>query len=149
MSFLQIALTAVLIANVLWFGMAFRFFSLQHKSAAKILVPSSLHSSPLFLTVAASVRFLGGMNLALALLSLALIFTKALFPLPQQQALFAFIFAVAHGSQFVFNVPIARQGGRQGDAFWPVLSGPMRFIFIVDASLMVANAVLCVLFLLV
>ena len=90
---------------------------------------------------------MGGMNFALAVFSLLLLLNLDLFPDAKQIALFSFIFAVAHGSQFYFNLPIALGGGRKGESLWPVLSGPMRFIFVVDATLMVANAVLVVCFL--
>jgi len=92
---------------------AFRYFSLTPQAAAKVLVPKSAREAPLFRTVGASLPFLGGMNLALA-----------------------------HGSQFVCNVPIAWRGGRQGEAFWPVLQGPMLFIFVVDGMLALANLLL-------
>ena len=60
------AFTVILVLNVLWFGAAFRYFSLTPNTAAKLLVPKSARESPLFPTIAASVRFLGGMNLAFA-----------------------------------------------------------------------------------
>jgi len=47
--------------------------------------------------------------------------------------------AVAHASQFAVNVPVARAGGRQGKSYWDVLTGPMLFIFFVDAALALLN----------
>lgn len=135
------ALTIVMVLNALWFGAAFRYFSLTPSTAAKVLVPKSSRDSPLFATVAASVRFLGGMNFAFAAFAVLLLLNTSLFPEPKQMALFASVFSLAHASQFVFNVPVALGGGRQGESLWPVLSGPMLFIFVVDATLMVANAV--------
>jgi hypothetical protein len=38
-------------------------------------------------------------------------------------------------------VPIAIGGGRRGESLWDVMSGPMLFIFAVDFTLMLANAV--------
>jgi hypothetical protein len=140
---MDIAFIVTLVLNTLWLGAAFHYFSIRHVAAAKVLVPPSARDSPLFITVAASLRFLGGMNLALAVLSLALLFSLARFPDAAQRALLLGVFAIAHGSQFAFNVPIARGGGRQGEALWDVLRGPMRFIFIVDATLMALNAALC------
>ena len=133
---------AVLILNALWFGAAFRYFSLTPYTAAKVLVPKSAREAPLFRTVAASLPFLGGMNLALALLAVLLLFNFALFPESGQRALFALTFGLAHGSQFACNVPIAWRGGRQGEAFWPVLQRPMLFIFVVDGILALANLLL-------
>jgi len=135
---------AVLAGNLIWFGIAFRYFSLTPHTAAKLLVPRSARESPLFGTVVASVRFLGGMNLALATLAGLLLTNLSLFPEPRQHALFAAVFAIAHGSQFAFNVPIALAGGRQGESLWPVLSGPMRYIFAIDFTLMIANAAVAV-----
>ena len=141
------AVTVVLVLNLLWFALAFRYFSLTPGAAAKLLVPKSARDSALFKTVAASVRFLGGMNLAFAALALLLLMNAPLFPEPRQMALFTSVFALAHASQFAGNLPVALGGGRQGEALWPVLSGPMFFIFVVDFVLMVANGVLAALLL--
>ena len=59
----------------------------------------------------------------------------------RQRALLAGVFAAAHAGQFLCNVPIAIGGGRRGESLWDVLSGPMLFIFAVDFTLMLANAV--------
>ena len=136
------AFTVVLVLNTLWFGAGFQYFSLRPNAAAKLLVPASARQSPLFPTIAASVRFLGGMNFAFAAFAVLLLLNGTLFPEPAQRALFAGVFSLAHGSQFVANLPVALQGGRVGESYWPVLSGPMLFIFVVDIALMVANAVL-------
>ena len=133
---------AILVLNALWFGAGFRFFSLTPQTAARLLVPRSARDTPAFVTLGAAVRFLGGMNFALAAFSVLLLFQLDLFPDPRQRALFAIVFALAHGSQFVYNVPVALAGGRQEEAYWPVLQGTMLFIFVVDAALMLANAVL-------
>ena len=134
--------SAVLILNALWFGAAFRYFSLTPDTATRLLVPKSARESPLFRTLSAAMPFLGGMNLAFALLAILLLCNEGLFPEPGQRAFLALVFAVAHGSQFAANVPIARRGGRQGEAYWPVLAGPMLFIFVVDGTLMLANLLL-------
>ena len=147
MTTLHNAFVLVLSFNVLWFGIGFCYFSLKPASAAKVLVPKSSRDSPLFSTITASVRFLGGMNLAFAVFSLLLLFNLGMFPETRQAGLFCFIFAVAHGSQFYFNVPIALGGGRKGESLWPVLSGPMRFIFATDIIFTVANVALCIAFL--
>ena len=136
------AFTIVLVLNVLWFGAAFRYFGLTPNTAAKLLVPKSARESPLFPTIAACVRFLGGMNLAFAAFAVLVLLNSALFPEPSQRALFAAVFSLAHASQFVSNLPVAIGGGRVGESLWPVLSGPMLFIFVVDITLMIANAVL-------
>ncbi len=134
----------VLGLNAVWFGAAFRYFSLTPETATKVLVPKSARESPLFKTLSASLPFLGGMNLAFAVLAVLLLFNQALFPAGRQKALFAAVFALAHASQFTFNVPVALRGGRQGEAFWPVLQGPMLFIFVVDGTLAVANLIVAI-----
>ncbi len=55
---------ATLLLNVLWFGAAFWYFTVKHETAAKLLVPKSARSSPIFLTISSALPFLGGMNLA-------------------------------------------------------------------------------------
>lgn len=134
------AFTVILVLNALWFGAGFRYFSLTPDAAARLLVPNSARGSPLFATLAASVRFLGGMNLAFSVFALLLLLNTSLFPQPSQRALFAAVFSLAHATQFVSNLPVALRGGRVGESFWPVLSGPMLFIFVVDLTLALANA---------
>lgn len=127
-----------LIANLIWFTMGFNYFSFKNEAAAKVAIPKHLRDSPIFRTHSVSIRFLGGMNgawafMCAALLALALT-NSPLFTSSLERALLLFILASAHFSQFYFNVPIHRNGGRQGDAFWDVTSGPMLLIFVVDAG---------------
>lgn len=127
-----------LLASALWFSAAFRYFGFQHVTAAKMMIPKSQRQSPLFMTAAASGRFLGGMNGAFAALSIMLFVMwlsgSSLFADPSERGALLVILAVAHFSQFIFNVPILRNGERQGDTYWNVLSGPMLFIFVMDAA---------------
>ena len=74
----------IFVLNVLWFGVAFRYFSLTPDTAARLLVPKSARESPLFGTVSASVRFLGGMNFAFAAFALLLLLNRGLFPEAKQ-----------------------------------------------------------------
>ena len=60
-----------------------------------------------------------------------------------QFALFLF-FAACHFSQFAYNLPVLMRGGRVGVAYWPVLRGPMLRIFVIDATLCVANLAVAV-----
>ncbi len=142
MNFWSLAFGVVLALNTLWFMMGFWYFSLKPDSAARLLVPKSARSSPLFSTLSASVRFVGAMNFAFAMLAALLLLNLSMFPEPQQRALFATVFAVTHAGQFLGNVPIALAGGRQGESLWPVLNGPMFYIFATDFVLMLANAML-------
>lgn len=134
------AFTGALALNVAWFSMGGWYFTAKSVAAAKLLVPKSARESPLFDTLSASVRFLGAMNFAFALLSVLVLANLSLFESPRQRALLAAVFAAAHAGQFLCNVPIAMGGGRRGESLWDVMSGPMLFIFVVDFTLMVANA---------
>jgi hypothetical protein len=132
-----------LTASFLWFAAAFRYFSFQQFAASKVLVPASARSSPLFPTIAASMRFLGGMNGAFALMSAVLLGCAltgpSVFVSPMERGLLLCILSAAHFSQFIFNVPVLRNGERQGESYWNVRSGPMLFIFVVDAAETVIN----------
>mgnify|MGYP003433671790 FL=1 len=131
--------------NVLWFGAGFLQFSLRSESAAKGLVQKELRSSPLFRTLSGSLRFLGGLNLSLSLFALLVVANLTIFPEGRQIALFAIVFAVAHGTQFFVNVPIALDGRKPGGSPpWQVLSGLMLFIFVIDFVLMACNSILAV-----
>ncbi len=133
----QIAYVVALGASLVWFAMGFRYFSFKSEAAARVMVARSQRDSPIFETYAAGVRFLGGFNAAFALMSLVLLALavsgSALFAEPAERAIVLFILAAAHFSQFYFNVPVLLNGERQGEAYWPVLSGPMLTIFVVDA----------------
>lgn len=126
-----------LLASTLWFAAAFRYFSFQNRTAAKVLIPKSARSSPLFETMTVFTPFLGGMNGALALLSMLLfglwVADVSLFVQPGERGVLLLALTAAHFSQFVFNVPVWRNGERQGEAYWFVVSGPMFFIFVMDA----------------
>ncbi len=139
----NISYIAALIACVLWFTAATRYFGFQQFAAAKVLIPKSQRGSPIYLTTAAAIRFLGGMNGAFALMSavlLALAFSQsALFSDPAERCILLLILAAAHFSQFIFNVPVLLKGQRRDEAYWNVLSGPMLFIFVLDA----AETVIC------
>jgi hypothetical protein len=132
---------AILFLNALWFGAGFQYFSFSSSAAAKLLVAKAHRSSPLFPILAATGRFLGGMNLAWCAFALLLLLTASLFPQPQQMAVFAAVFALAHGSQFASNVPIALQSLHGSEPLWVVLKGPMLMIFVIDAVLALTNAI--------
>lgn len=120
-----------LILNTIWFSMAFYTFSINHRVFAKVVVPRDQRDTPVFEVLAESGRFLGGMNFAFALCNLLLFFQQNLFPEAMQRVFLLFIFAVAHATQFAFNVPVALEN-RKGGGVWPVLKGTMLFIFVTD-----------------
>jgi hypothetical protein len=131
-----------LLANVLWFAMGFHLFALRNQVFAKILVAKENRDSPVFETLAATGPFLGGFNFAFCVLSLLFLININVFPEDEQRAILFLGFALAHGSQFVSNVPIALQN-RKGQGVWQV-AGLMRFIFVTDGILMVANSALAI-----
>ena len=137
-----VALGRLLLAlNVLWFGAGFVFFALRPARAAKILVPREARTEPLFRTIVAALPFLGGMNLALAVLAGLLLLVGDGFVDPRHAALYFAVFGLAHATQFAFNLPVLL-AGRRGAGLWPVTRGPMRFIFVTDGGLALANVAL-------
>ena len=128
----------LLVANAIWFGLGFHLFSLRNKIFAKILVPKEHRETPVFDVLAESGKFLGGFNFALCVLNLLVALNSGVFPAPEQRLVLCLFFSIAHGSQFIFNVPIALEN-RKGKGVWQV-EGKMRFIFVTDFVLMVANA---------
>lgn len=140
----QTSYITALAVNVIWFGMGFHYFSFKQHAAAKVMIPKGERGSPIFPTMAAAIRFLGGMNGAWTLMSLLLLVLvltdSGLFTASGERALVLAVFASAHASQFIFNLPVLKNGERQGSSFWPVLSGPMLFIFVTDFVTMVINA---------
>jgi hypothetical protein len=138
-------LEITLILNTLWFAMGFNVFSIRNKIFAKLVVPREHRDSPVFEILAESGRFLGGFNFAFAVCNILLLINLDTFPSDAQRAILLFVFAVAHGSQFVFNVPVAIQNKR-GGGVWQVLKGTMLFIFITDFIMMALNLILAGIF---
>ena len=127
-----------IVASLGWFGSGFRTFSFRHHFAASLLFPKSARGTPALLTMAAAIRFLGGMNGALCLFCFillgAMIADASLFSEPAERAAILAVLGAAHFSQFVFNVPVLNLRDVRGEAYWDVLSGRMYFIFVMDAA---------------
>ena len=138
-------LEVILVINALWFFMGFNVFSIRNKIFAKLLVPKEQRGTPVFDILAESGRFLGGFNFAFAVCNILLLINLDVFPSDEQRAILLFVFAVAHGSQFAFNVPVAIQNIR-GGGVWQVLKGTMLFIFISDFIMMALNLILSIIF---
>lgn len=137
-------LEALFLANAIWFGMAFNAFYLRRKVFGKVMVPiKEDRNNTAYDAFVESGRFMGGFNLALSLLNFALVFNLAGFETGQQWALLLIFNAVAHGSQFFGNVPMALQN-LKGGGLWPVFKGVMLLIFVLDFVLMIANGVFAV-----
>lgn len=137
-------LAFVLVVNTIWFGLGFHLFALRNKVFAKILVPREHRDTPVFETLAATGPFLGGFNFAFCALSLLFLLDQGVFPEPRQRVILFVVFALAHGSQFVSNVPIALKN-RSGGGVWQV-KGLMRFIFVTDFALLVANGAIAAIY---
>lgn len=106
-----------------------------------MVVPREHRESPVFETLIRSGSFVGGFNLAFCVLNILLLFNQAAFDSDRQWSILLAVNAIAHGTQFAGNVPIALEN-RRGAGVWPVLSGLMLFIFVVDFALMILNAAL-------
>jgi len=134
----------ILIANAIWFGLGFHLFALRGIVFAKILVPKEHRDSPIFDMLIETGKFLGGFNFAFCALNVLLLIFPDVFAETNQRMILCLVFAIAHGSQFLGNVPIAL-ANRKGKGVWQV-KGLMRFIFITDFVLMMANLILVVIY---
>ncbi len=143
MNMLDDLFVVLLVLNAIWFAMGFNVFSLRNKIFAKLVVPRAQRDTPVFEILAESGRFLGGFNFAFALLSVLMLLNLGVFPNDDQRIILLSVIAVAHGTQFIFNVPVALQN-RKGAGVWQVLKGVMLFIFVTDFIMMALNALLAI-----
>lgn len=128
--------------NAIWFAMAFDAFYRRRKIFAKVMVPKPEdRDNSAYEALIESGRFMGGFNLALSAFNVLLVFNVGGFESDTQWATLLIFNALAHGSQFFGNVPMALQN-RRGGGLWNVFKGVMRLIFVIDFTLMVANAAL-------
>lgn len=133
-------LEALLIANVLWFAGGFNLFARRGKIFAKVVIAKEDRDTPVLETLIMSGKFLGGFNLAFAIFNILLLLNTSLFDKGLQWTIILFTIAIAHGTQFAYNVPVAIQN-RRGEGVWQV-KGLMLFIFITDFTLMTLNTLL-------
>ena len=138
-------LSIVLVANAVWFGLGFHLFALRNKVFAKTLVAKEDRDTPVYDMLAETGKFLGGFNFAFLVLSILILLFLSWFPDDNQRTVLFIVFACAHGSQFLANVPIAI-ANRQGQGVWQV-KGLMRFIFIIDCLLTLANLAVALIYL--
>ena len=136
------ALTVILALNALWFAMGFYAFYLRREVFGKVIVPVKQdRDNTAYEAVVESGRFMGGFNFALSALNIMLLFDLGGFETGNQWAVLLAFNALAHGSQFAGNIPMAL-ANRRGGGLWPVFRGVMLRIFVIDLALMVANAAL-------
>jgi hypothetical protein len=132
----------LLCANGLWFSAGFYFFTFRSASAAQLILNRKFAGENIFEVLAYSLKFLGGLNLAFAMLTLLIILQPALFPTASQKIAILSILAFAHATQFILNIPQAMKDRFLQKPLWPVLRGRMLFIFITDGVLCLLNIVL-------
>lgn len=138
------ALTVLLALNAIWFAMAFDAFYRRRKIFGKVMVPIQAdRDNSAYDALVESGRFMGGFNLALSAFNVMLVFNFGGFETDTQWATLLIFNALAHGSQFFGNVPMALQN-RRGGGLWPVFKGVMLRIFVIDFTLMVANAAMAI-----
>ena len=130
----------ILVANAIWFALGFHLFALRNQVFAKILVPKTQRDTPVFAVLEATGPFLGGFNFAFLVLCVLLMAYESSFAGADQRTILLAVIAIAHGSQFVSNIPVALEN-RKGKGVWQV-KGLMGFIFVTDCVLMLANAIL-------
>ena len=137
-------ISAVFLAYAIWFGLGFVAFYLRREVFAKIVVPVQAdRNNSAFAAVIESGRFMGGFNFALSAFNLGLFFNIAGLETPVQLSFMLVFNALAHGSQFFGNVPMALKN-RRGAGIWNVFKGVMLQIFVIDFALMAANFALAV-----
>lgn len=140
-------LTVLLLLNAIWFGMGFHAFYLRRRVFAKVVVPNKEdRANSAYEAVVETGRFMGGFNFALSLLNIFLVFNLGGFNQDSQWVVLLIFNALAHGSQFAGNIPMAQEN-RGGKGLWNVFQGVMLKIFVIDFTLMVANAALAALLL--
>jgi len=113
----------ILGGNIVWYGLAVVYFGLLNKRSVRWMVGRDQQSNKLLLkSLAASMGFLGGMNMALVVLSALLLVARlravALFRKGEERAMLFTVLAVGHFSQVVsqrFNPP-----GILGCIYWTV-----------------------------
>ncbi|MEM7778866.1 MAG: hypothetical protein AAF697_00585 [Pseudomonadota bacterium] len=133
-------LQIILLLNAIWFAMGFHAFYIRRHVFGKVMVTNKAdRDNSAYDVVVESGRFMGGFNFALCALDLMLLFNLGGFESDAQWGTLLVFNALAHGSQFAGNIPMALQN-RRGGGLWPVFEGVMLRIFVIDFVLMVANA---------
>ena len=136
---LDLIISGLFLANAIWYGLGFVAFYLRRDVFAKVVVPIQAdRKNSAYEAVIESGRFMGGFNFALSALNIALFFNVGGLETPAQLSLILAFNALAHGSQFFGNVPMALKNMR-GGGLWNVFKGVMLQIFVFDFVLMVGN----------
>lgn len=135
----------IILLNIIWFGLAFHLFSIRNIIFAKTIIPREQRDTPVFDSLASLSTFLGGFNLAFFVLNVIILCFPTFFPEINQKISLLIVFAIAHGTQFAFNVPVALEN-KKGKGAWQI-KGLMKFIFYTDFLIMIANLMMAVYYL--
>ncbi|MEN1729273.1 MAG: hypothetical protein AAGJ52_12615, partial [Pseudomonadota bacterium] len=103
----QIVIFTLMLANAIWLGLAFRLFWLKAYGATRLLVRQGDRDSEAYRIMAQALPFLGGMNLALSVLAILVLVFFEHFQSLAHAVVLCTVFAVAHLSQFMGNLPVA------------------------------------------
>lgn len=133
-------LKLVLLVNCVWFGLAFVCFAVLSKKYIGLVVKKGKIDTATYEGMTWTIKFLGGMNLPIAILSAVMLLNPQLFPEQAQVKMLLIFFSMAHGSQIIMNVPVAINEAQGKPHHWSVLSGSMLGIFIGDGLFCAANA---------
>lgn len=141
---MTVVISTVLVAKAVWFAAGAVYFGVLHRSAARLVMSRAVRGHPLAETVASVLPFLGGLNLALAAVSIVTL-VDVLVSGAIDIAPMLFCLALAHATQIGANLRVLRRGRRREEGTWPVLRGLMRVIFITDGVLVVVTIAAAVL----
>lgn len=136
---MSLLLTIALTCNTVWFGLAFWSFYIRSHKYAGLVVNKSRVDKKTYEIISTTINFLGGINLPISLLSVYILYDKTLFPETKQLTVLLVFFAASHFSQFISNVPVAMNEARGRPHLWPVLSGDMLPIFVLDGVFTLLN----------
>ena len=139
-------LEMLLILNALWFFGGFVLFGLRGVPFAKKYIAKEHRNNPAYDLLLHSGSFMGGFNFAFMFLNVLLLLNMSSFDKDIHWVVLLSSIAVAHGSQFLGNLPTAIKN-RRGEGVWNVWEGLMLLIFIVDFTLMVLNSLAALLLL--
>jgi hypothetical protein len=134
---IQYLIYFTLIINCLWFLGGFKAFALSTQKTCESMRPDLDSTDPIFKIIVPALKFLGGRNLGFLILNLSILVISYSSYNKDLILVVLFASAVAHGSQFTFNLPQLK--GMKNGAAWDVNIMPMKFIFIVDFLTMFLN----------
>lgn len=128
-----------LLCNCSWFGLAFWAFTVNSDTYGNLILRKDKVPSDVYQRLSAALKFLGALNLPVAILSSIMLCWPDLFPTSDQLFVLYMFFGMSHSSQFAMNVPIALKELRGHPHEWSVLKGDMLPIFVLDGVFSILN----------